>query len=212
MEELSANAQTIMERASEITVRVERMVPDLLKDKENAIAGQTNLLALNASIEAARAGEAGKGFAVVAEEIKQLSNTTGSEIDKVNELVTKVMESVRKISDASQKIITFLDEVVLKDYDKLENLAESYKEDAAYYVKVSDVLGTHTEELSASIANINQIINTIDESQKELDGAVQSVNENLQLITNASENVSEETKDVMRSIISLQSTVEQFHI
>ena len=209
---MSANAQTIMERASEITVRVERMVPDLLKDKENAIAGQTNLLALNASIEAARAGEAGKGFAVVAEEIKQLSNTTGSEIDKVNELVTKVMESVRKISDASQKIITFLDEVVLKDYDKLENLAESYKEDAAYYVKVSDVLGTHTEELSASIANINQIINTIDESQKELDGAVQSVNENLQLITNASENVSEETKDVMRSIISLQSTVEQFHI
>ena len=212
MEELSANAQTIMERASEITVRVERMVPDLLKDKENAIAGQTNLLALNASIEAARAGEAGNGFAVVAEEIKQLSNTTGSEIDKVNELVTKVMESVRKISDASQKIITFLDEVVLKDYDKLENLAESYKEDAAYYVKVSDVLGTHTEELSASIANINQVINTIDEPQKELDGAVQSVNENLQLITTASENVSEETKDVMRSIISLQSTVEQFHI
>lgn len=178
----------------------------------SAIAGQTNLLALNASIEAARAGEVGRGFAVVAEEIKQLSNTTGNEIDKVNELVARVTDSVKKLSDASHKIVTFLDEVVLKDYDKLENLAESYKEDAAYYVSVSDVLGAHTEELSASIVNINQILDTIDVSQKELDGAVQSVNGNLQLITNAGENVSAETRDVMRSITSLQATVKQFNI
>lgn len=178
----------------------------------SAIANQTNLLALNASIEAARAGEAGKGFAVVADEIKQLSNTTGNEIDKVNELVRKVMESVDKLSGASNKVISFLDEIVLKDYDKLEMLADSYKKDASYYVEVSNVLGTHTENLSMSFANINQIIDTIDASQKELDGAVQSVNENLQLITNASEDVSEETKDIMESITSLQSTVEQFNL
>lgn len=178
----------------------------------SAIANQTNLLALNASIEAARAGEAGKGFAVVADEIKQLSNTTGNEIDKVNELVRKVMESVDKLSSASNKVISFLDEIVLKDYDKLEMLADSYKKDASYYVEVSNVLGTHTENLSMSFANINQIIDTIDASQKELDGAVQSVNENLQLITNASEDVSEETKDIMESITSLQSTVEQFNL
>lgn len=178
----------------------------------SAIAGQTNLLALNASIEAARAGDAGKGFAVVAEEIKNLSNTTESEIDKVNELVDKVMASVKKLSEASDKIVTFLDEVVLKDYDKLENLAESYKTDADYYVGVSDVLGSHAQELSASIANINQILSTVDVSQKELDGAVRSVNQNLQLITNASEDVSAETKDVMKSIASLQTTVEQFNL
>ena len=64
----------------------------------SAIAGQTNLLALNASIEAARAGEVGRGFAVVAEEIKQLSNTTGNEIDKVNELVARITDSVKKPS------------------------------------------------------------------------------------------------------------------
>lgn len=178
----------------------------------SAIAEQTNLLALNASIEAARAGEAGKGFAVVADEIKQLSNTTGSEIDKVNELVSRVMESVNKLSEASNKVISFLDEIVLKDYDKLERLADSYKEDAAYYVEVSNVLGTHTENLSTSIANINHIIDTINASQKELDEAIQSVNENLQLITNASEDVSGETKDIMGSITALQSTVEQFNL
>lgn len=245
MDELAKSTQTITERANEIIVRVEQMVPELLNDKKNAIeitldskknlenaieetkvigeivevsqaisaiAEQTNLLALNASIEAARAGEAGKGFAVVADEIKQLSNTTGNEIDKVNELVNKVMESVKKLSNASDKIISFLDEIVLKDYDKLEMLAGSYKEDAAYYVEVSSVLGSHTEELSTSITNINQILSTIDVSQKELDEAVQSVNRNLQSITNASENVSSETKDVMKSVTSLQATVEQFNL
>lgn len=245
MDELAKNTRTITERANEIIVKVEKMVPELLDDKKNAItitldskkslenaieetkvigkiaevsraissiAGRTNLLALNASIEAARAGEAGRGFAVVADEIKQLSNTTGSEIDKVNELVEKVVQSVNKLSDASNRVIAFLDEIVLKDYDKLEILADSYKEDAAYYARVSDALGVHAENLSVSIANINQIVETIDASQKELDGAVSSVNENLQMITNASENVSAETKDVMRSVISLQSTVEQFNV
>ncbi len=148
----------------------------------------------------------------MAEEIKALSNTTGNEIEKVNKLVNRVMKSVNKLSDASNQIISFLDEIVLKDYDKLETLAGNYREDADYYVGVSDVLGTYIGDLSESITNINQIIDTINSSQRELDGAVQSVNENLQMITSASENVSEETKDVMKSVTSLQETVGQFNL
>ncbi len=207
---ITLNSKESLESAIEETKIIGKIIE--VSQAISEIAEQTNLLALNASIEAARAGEAGKGFAVVAGEIKQLSNTTSNEIDKVNELVQKVTKSVNKLSDASNKVISFIDEIVLKDYDKLETLADSYKEDADYYVEVSKVLGGHTENLSASIASINKTINVINASQKELDGAVQSVNENLQHITNASENVSAETKDVMGSITSLQSTVEQFNV
>ena len=176
------------------------------------IAGQTNLLSLNASIEAARAGEAGRGFAVVAEEIKKLSETTGSEIGKVNDLTEKVLKSVGTLSEASDNIIAFLDEVVIKDYDKLETLAENYKEDATYYAQVSNVFSDNTKELRNSITNINEILGTINSAQKELDSAVQSVNGNLQEITYASETVSEETQDVMESISSLQTTMQQFQV
>ncbi|MDE7404323.1 MAG: hypothetical protein K2M81_04380 [Lachnospiraceae bacterium] len=163
-------------------------------------------------MEAARAGEVGRGFAVVAEEIKKLSETTGNEIGKVNALIEKVLKSVGALSEASNHIITFLDEVVLKDYDKLETLADNYKEDATYYAQVSGMLSENAKELRSSITSINEILDTINLSQKELDTAVQSVNGNLQEITYASETVSEETQDVMNSISSLQTTIQQFQV
>ena len=58
----------------------------LLEDVES-IADQTNLLALNAAIEAARAGEAGRGFAVVAEEVRTLSERSGSFNDQIRKRV-----------------------------------------------------------------------------------------------------------------------------
>jgi len=207
---ITINSKQNLESAIEESKEIEKIVE--VSEAISAIARQTNLLALNASIEAARAGETGKGFAVVADEIKRLSATTGNEIEKVNKLVGKVMESVKKLSGEGTRIVTFLDEIVLKDYDKLEMLAGNYREDADYYVEVSNMLGTHIENLNASVDGINRIINTIDASQKELDEAVQSVNENLQMITDAGESVSGETKDVMKSVASLQETVDQFHL
>lgn len=245
IEELAAKAQDIAEHAKEIISRVGRMVPEMLKDKENAIeitkesreklktameeakvihqitevsqaiseiADQTNMLSLNASIEAARAGEAGRGFAVVAEEIKKLSDTTGSEIEKVNSLTEKVLKSVDALSAASGQIIAFLDEVVLKDYDRMETLADHYKEDATYYVGVSNTVSRKAEDLNMAIGNINTLLDSIDSSQKELDTAVQSVNENLQRITDASDTVSRETQKVTDSVTVLQKTIQQFQI
>lgn len=176
------------------------------------IASQTNLLALNASIEAARAGEAGKGFAVVAEEIKNLSDVTSREIGKVNDLTTKVLESVKMLESGANSILKFVDGTVMEDYDKLENLAVSYEKDASYYAEVGSDLGGSTQELSASVQNMNQIVSQILASQVELDTAIQSVNDNLQEITHASADVSQQSKDVLGSIDSLQGTMKTFQV
>lgn len=176
------------------------------------IAAQTNMLALNASIEAARAGEAGKGFAVVAGEIKTLSENTAEEIGKVNDLTSKVLDSVRALAEESNGILAFIDKTVITDYNRLEMIAQNYKEDAEYYAGVSGVFGTSAGEVSSSIQNINVILDTISDAQNELSKAVAVVNENLQQITYSSENVSKETDDVLTRIAVLQKTMNQFRV
>jgi len=178
----------------------------------SGIALQTNLLAVNASIEAARAGEAGKGFKVVAGEIKQLSATTNDEIGKINEMTETVLASTEALTQVGNLIISFLDEVVLKDYVKLEMLAENYKQDAAYYAQVSGMVSDNTKDIKNAITGINTNLDTINLSQRELDIAVQSVNRNLQEINYASETVSKETQSILASVSSLQSTVQQFQV
>ena len=176
------------------------------------IAAQTNLLALNASIEAARAGESGRGFAVVAGEINNLATDTGNEIGKVQALTDRVLESVAALSDASNEILAFIDTVVMEDYDRLEGLAEDYKDDSTYYADVSANLGAEAAELTASVQNIGEVMNTITQAQKELDQAVQAVNENLQTITGTSEQVSVETEQVLASIEAMQGTMKGFRV
>ncbi|MCR4897018.1 MAG: methyl-accepting chemotaxis protein [Lachnospiraceae bacterium] len=177
-----------------------------------SIASQTNLLALNASIEAARAGEAGRGFAVVAGEINSLSTTTSQEIDKVNALTSEVTVNVERLSKVSEQIIRFLTDKVLKDYDNLETLANNYMEDANYYSEISNGLGTGSEEVSDSIAEIGRVLERIGSAQQELTEAVHDISGNMQSITESSENVSAEAAEVLGSISSLQETTDRFNV
>lgn len=176
------------------------------------IAGQTNLLALNASIEAARAGEAGRGFAVVAEEIKNLSDITSQEIGKVNALTKGVLDSVKVLADESNAILSFLDGTVMKDYEQLELLADNYQKDSIYYADVSNDFKGNAKGLSASVQQINSNIGLVHSAQNELNKAIQSVNSTLQQITMDSENVSQETGEVLSCIEILQKTMDTFYV
>ncbi len=208
--EMVGSSREKLEAAIEETKIISQIVD--VSQAIKAIASQTNLLALNASIEAARAGDAGKGFAVVAGEINSLSSNTAEEIEKVNQLTDKVMSSVNTLAKEAGNVLEFLNTVVLKDYDSLEDLATRYKEDAGYYLNTSGTLGSSADELNATMSNINEILDTINASQHELNEAVQNVSDNLQEITNSSSQVSDETKDALSSITALQETISTFHV
>ena len=151
MEELSA-AITESQKVKEI---------DTLTAEILAISSQTNLLALNASIEASRAGEAGKGFAVVAEEIRQLADHSKNAVDQIRKVTDGVVLSVAFLSESSEKLLKFMNEKVMKDYQGMARLAGMYEQDAAFYSDISSDLGASSQEMSASMEGISDSIVTI---------------------------------------------------
>ncbi len=243
--ELANQAQRISSKAGDIIERVNDIVPEVIRDKQNAvamtrdskenletaieqvkvinqitdvtnsiteIASQTNLLALNASIEAARAGDAGRGFAVVAEQIKQLSEVTEQEIGKVSALTDKILESVQVLSKESTGIIDFLNTKIMADYDRMENLAKNYKEDATYYQEASTDLGAFSEEISSNLTNIVNTLDDIANGQSSLNAAIETINDNLCAITSSSNDITNDTSSVLTEITNLNNTVSNFNV
>ncbi len=68
------------------------------------IAERTKLLSLNASIEAARAGEYGKGFSVVATEVRNLSEISHTETDKIRPYSEELRSTFERISNEINRV------------------------------------------------------------------------------------------------------------
>ena len=159
------------------------------------IAGQTNLLSLNASIEAARAGENGKGFAVVADEIRQLSEQSRQSAEKIAEIVNSLLEnsntSVHTMNDVAGNI-QMQDEKLLETGSMFKSLNGEIKDVTNAIEHISEqtaALDEHkntvltivdslaaiaqenaasTEETSASMLELQKIIQTCHEATSDL--------------------------------------------
>lgn len=159
------------------------------------IASQTNLLSLNASIEAARAGENGRGFAVVADEIRNLADQSRISAEKIAEIVTtlisnsnesvdtmndvmKIMEvQSSKLNDTKQMFASLDDEIaavndaivgIKNEMDNLNELKTVVLGSLENLAAIAEENAASTEETSASMTELSDIIDTCDAETKKL--------------------------------------------
>lgn len=169
------------------------------------IAEQTNLLALNASIEAARAGESGKGFAVVAAEVGKLAEQSSDTVKQINVVMTEINEKMKKVYEKVQggnaateqgsvvvnevnksyeKLTLAFTDIIenikseLDMIDKTSSLFEEVQEKAEIAASISEENSAAAEEMTATLENQNESINTIFTSMEK----IKASSENLQTL------------------------------
>jgi methyl-accepting chemotaxis protein len=126
------------------------------------IAFQTNILSLNAAVEAATAGEAGKGFAVVAGEVRNLANRS---------------------ADVANTISTLMDQLKVETAKGIQSSTSMESEFLILNTNINDTLRSldqivnASKEQKASITQINQAIQHIDQATQENATSTQNVHD-----------------------------------
>ncbi|OPD18704.1 chemotaxis protein [Clostridium botulinum] len=199
-----------LSKAIEKSKSVEKI--NVLSEAILKITEQTNLLALNAAIEAARAGEAGKGFSVVAEEIRKLAEESNNTANEIQEITKIVVNAVENLANNSNKILTFIDGKVVKDYENLVAIGEMYSSDAEYYKAVSENISFTTEEVLASMKNVIESINSVTIAANEVADGTSNIAKSANDILEQSNNVKCKSEESMSNSKKLINSISKFKI
>lgn len=158
-------------------------------------ARKTNMLAMNASIEAAHSGDAGKGFAVIAHEINSLAGASGSQTEKITDIITAITENISKSFDLSIGVKQILEQVsegaettsakvtesahgmevqrqsgvrITEATNKMDNSAQKVKEETMRQTSYSMLVSSNMEELAKYAADAESAVKEVVNRNKEL--------------------------------------------
>lgn len=161
MGEITTEMENAVEKSKDVAI-----IGDLTEEILN-IASETTLLSLNASIEAARAGESGKGFAVVAEQIRRLADTSEQTANRIQDINVLVMDAVDRLVQSSNKVIEYINENVLPDYESFVVGGRQYSEDAIHIDKTMKDCANDAKQTLKSIAQMAAAVQGINIAMEE---------------------------------------------
>lgn len=192
---------------SKAVSKIEELTKEILN-----ITDQTSLLALNASIEAARAGEAGRGFAVVASEISNLAANSANAASEIQIVSNDVILAVNDLAKEAEAMLTFVNEVAMKGYEKLLSNSNDYANDIGELNNVMVRFSEISNELKENINSIKEAVEAVTIAADESAQGITNVTAMVVDLNNNMESIGEEA-NVNRDVVEeLNSEVAKFKL
>jgi methyl-accepting chemotaxis protein len=175
MQQIRSDGVAVADSIAKLSKRVERI--GTVVEVIDEIADRSDLLALNAALEGSRAGEAGKGFSIVAAEMRRLAENVMESTKEIKNLITEIREATAaaaSAAEASKEATESGEKLGAVAAQAVEGILAGVQEtsDAARVINLAtQQQRTATEQVVASMAEIEDVTRQTTQASKQATGA-----------------------------------------
>lgn len=146
----------------------------------------------------------------MAEEIRNLADNSKTNAAAIQELNNKIISIVQSLSECSKEMLDYVDADIMEDYKKFETMSEQYLNDAD---NVSDIMGriqSSVDSINRQISSVVQNISGVSSSVEESALGIQNVAGNVINLSEATNDIYQETRQNAKTAVELKKVSEGF--
>ena len=142
----------------------------------------------------------------------KLSDSSKSNVTKIQNVVQNVIDSVKNLSMHSNSMLEFIETDIDKDYKSILETVNQYSKDTKIINDIITDFSANSEEILASVQSMLTEINTISLAANEGSNGTANIVQKLSVLIEKSSQVDSEVEVLKDDIVQLNSIISKFKV